>query len=120
MSYYTSYYGQFRLKDSVPFSRLGEIREKLSTAFGGSEIDIQTLPSSDSTPLAYFITVSGFEKYREDDLYPVYRELTDLLEWADIEFTGEESSIWKHTYENGSWYEHTAEVIYTKQTPLFK
>ena len=120
MSFYASYYGQFRLKDSVPSSRLEEIKRKLSTAFGGSEIDIQNLPSSDSTPSAFLITVSGFEKYREEDLYPVYRELTALLEWADIEFTGEESSIWKHTYENGSWYEQTAEVIYTKQTPLFK
>ncbi len=61
------------------------------------------------------ITVLAYNdvRYDEDTLYELFSELTPLIEEAEIEWMGEDSTYWKHTYkEDDGWKEIPGEIVY--------
>ena len=70
--------------------------------------------SKDSTgdAIAYYITIWGDEKYYDDDVRKFLNAIAPYTKSGEIEYNGEDNTLWRFAFRGGEWYEDSGYVSY--------
>ena len=58
------------------------------------------------------------DNYIESEYYSLYEKISPFVKEANIEFTGEDDSVWKHECKDGIWNELSGEIVYKNPTHI--
>lgn len=114
MGYYASYGGEIVPKKEEDLEKIVDIIKKYDVFEDVDYYDRGSIGGVKS------IDISGNSKYYEDELIEMYKEISDMVESAEIDFTGEDDHHWRHECKDGKWQELTGELIYKDPQKLFE
>lgn len=110
MSYYATYEGTVIFNEKFDFkNNSSKIEEAFKKAFD------ETFDIEENEEGEMFSFLAGGKNYREDLLCDCYEILTPFVKSVEIEFVGEDNSLWKHSFENGKWCEYNGSVVYSDE-----
>lgn len=112
MGYYANGKGNVTFKEVLSEEKYNKAKEILSEAF---ECDgVREFQMTNTTEPATYFDLWNFEKYYGDEVERALRDVAKLGEIADgeIDYVGEDDSLWRFIYRNGSWYEENGSVVY--------
>ena len=103
MSYRVNHaYGELKLKDASAVSEVEKILKE-SEMFD----DFTTYQQ-----IGEFELIMNDSSYSEEDFSDLYLKLIPYLKEGYIEFEGEDSSLFKHVFEDGKWSELRGKIVY--------
>lgn len=124
MGYYANYSGSIETK---PMSQqdvkrfLAAIDSEESTgllteaptpyAFEQWEVN-ETFKDSTGDAIAYDIAIWGDEKYYDDDVRKFLNAIAPYTKSGEIEYDGEDNTLWRFAFRGGEWYEDSGYVSY--------
>lgn len=71
-----------------------------------------TAVSSDENSIAYEISIWGDEEYYDDDVRRFLNAIALYTESGEIEYNGEDNTLWRFAFRDGEWYEDNGYVSY--------
>ena len=98
MSYYANYSGNIKFSNIVPKELIKEADEIFEN-FYYDEND----GSAD---------FGGNDRYSEDDMYRYFEKITPYTLSGEIEYVGEDNSIWRFIFKDGEWREESGRIEY--------
>ena len=73
---------------------------------------IDKIDYEDESENEFYVEFDWSHHYRDDLWYDFLELMNGLLECGNIEFIGEDDSLWRFNYRNGKWYEDNGRVEY--------
>ena len=112
MSYYAKYNGEIHFKKGSAEDIRNMIEEEpvlyiLGIYDAKEPRELGTIKDEN-----FYIIYGGDEKYHEDDIKEMLRSFAPYVEIGEIEFVGEDDSLWRFIFKDGKWYEENGLVIY--------
>lgn len=63
------------------------------------------------------ISVGGYDKYHEEDVYELLDGIAKDTESGEIEYSGEDNSYWRFIFKDGKWIEESGWIYYESELP---
>ena len=111
MGYRATVTGDLTLKEGVTKEQIDEIIQKGLDVFD----EVEAYNQGNDTLISIY---ECQENYHEEDCEDFYKAVSKYLKGGEINFRGEDDSMWKHTFDGEKWQEYTGKVVYTNPTVI--
>ena len=111
MGYRATVTGDLTLKEGITKEQIDEIIQKGLDVFD----EVEAYNQGDDTLISIY---ECQENYHEEDCVEFYKAVSKYLKDGEINFKGEDDSMWKHAFDGEKWQEYTGKVVYTNPTVL--
>lgn len=124
MGYYANYSGSIETKPmsqqdvkrflaAIDSEEITGLLTEAPTPYAFEQWEVDGI-SKDSTvdAIAYYITIWGDEKYYDDDVRTFLNAIAPYTKSGEIEYNGEDNTLWRFAFRDGEWYEDNGYVSY--------
>ena len=127
MGYYAEFKGSITLnpitatEEQDLISKYNEMYHEEASSFidicgWGGERDVYVISKTDAT-VQYGLDLYGDEKYYEEEVRAFLNLFLPCIESGEIDFIGEDDSIWRMIFRDGHWDEESGAIVYHSPVP---